>query len=140
MNLRVFEKLTCALSALVLVVSLLPAPAALAQAGRIPEPPEGAWSIPANPLDAAAAPPDAVMPVDPSIIIGELDNGMRYFIRENPYPVGRADLRLVVKVGSLVEDEDQRGIAHFVEHMAFNGTERYAKQAKVILHEETFEM
>jgi zinc protease len=63
------------------------------------------------------------MPVDPSIIIGELPNGMRYFIRENPYPAGRVDLRLVVKVGSLLEDDDQLGIAHFVEHMSFNGTE-----------------
>jgi len=107
------------------------APSAFAQTGQIPDPPEGAWSIPANALDAAAAPGSAVMPVDPSIIIGELDNGLRYFIRENPYPVGRADLRLAVKVGSLLEDDDQLGIAHFVEHMAFNGTERYEKQALI---------
>ena len=131
MNPRVSRTLTCAVSALVLAVSLLLTPGAFAQTGRIPEPPEGAWSIPANALDAAAAPAGAVMPVDPSIIIGELDNGMRYFIRENPYPAGRADLRLVVRTGSLLEDEDQRGIAHFVEHMAFNGTERYAKQALI---------
>ena len=48
-----------------------------------------------------------------------------------PIPAGRADLRLVVKVGSLLEDDDQRGIAHFVEHMAFNGTERFEKQALI---------
>ncbi len=131
MNFCLSKRLTFALPALFAVASLLFAPGASAQTGRIPEPPEGAWSIPANPLDAAWAPLEAVMPVDPSIIIGELDNGLRYFIRENPYPAGRADLRLVVKVGSLLEDDDQRGIAHFVEHMAFNGTERYAKQALI---------
>jgi zinc protease len=129
---RVFNLYGRGLVAALLVISmLLAAPAAFAQTGQIPDPPEGAWSIPANPLDAAAAPPDAVMPVDPSILIGELPNGMRYFIRENPYPAGRADLRLVVRVGSLVEDDDQRGIAHFVEHMAFNGTERFEKQALI---------
>ena len=118
-------------AALFVVTTLLAASSAFAQTGRIPDPPEGAWTYPANPVDAAIAPLDAVMPVDPSILIGELPNGMRYFIRENPYPAGRADLRLVVKVGSLVEDDDQLGIAHFVEHMAFNGTARYEKQALI---------
>ncbi len=129
MNLTVSKKLATALiSALFVLSTLLIGPSAFAQTGRIPDPPDGAWTFPANPVDAAVAPLDAVMPVDPSIIIGELPNGMRYFIRENPYPAGRADLRLVVKVGSLLEDDDQLGIAHFVEHMSFNGTERYEKQ------------
>ena len=132
MNTGVSMKFARALVAAALVFfAVLAAPSAFAQTGRIPDPPEGAWTIPANVLDAAAAPLDAVMPVDPSIIIGELDNGMRYFIRENPYPVGRADLRLAVKVGSLLEDDDQLGVAHFVEHMAFNGTVRYEKQALI---------
>jgi len=122
---------TTLLAALFLVSSALLAPAALAQTGTIPEPPEGAWTIPANAADASVAPLDAVMPVDPSIIIGELPNGMRYFIKENPYPAGRADLRLAVKTGSLMEDDDQLGLAHFVEHMAFNGTERFEKQALI---------
>ena len=51
----------------------------------------------ADPRDAPYAQPDDLMPVDPSIIIGQLDNGLRYFIRENPWPEGRAELRLVVK-------------------------------------------
>ncbi len=129
MNFGLSKKLAPALIAALFVVStFLAAPSVSAQAGRIPDPPEGAWTFPANPVDAVVAPLDAVMPVDPSIIIGELANGMRYFIRENPYPVGRADLRLVVKVGSLLEDDDQLGIAHFVEHMSFNGTAHYEKQ------------
>jgi zinc protease len=132
MNTGVSTKFTRALFAGLFVLSTaLTAPSAFAQTGQIPDPPEGAWTIPANVLDASAAPLGAVMPVDPSIIIGELDNGLRYFIRENPYPVGRADLRLAVKVGSLLEDDDQLGIAHFVEHMAFNGTARYEKQALI---------
>ena len=132
MNFGRSKKIAPALIAALFVVSaFLVAPSALAQTGRIPDPPEGAWTFPANPVDAKVAPLDAVMPVDPSIVIDELPNGMRYFIRENPYPAGRADLRLVVKVGSLLEDDDQLGIAHFVEHMSFNGTERYEKQALI---------
>ena len=111
----------------------------LAQTGEIPPPPEGAWSIPAVPANAATAAPNEVMPVDPTIVIGQLDNGLRYFLRENPYPAGRADLRLVVRTGSLMEDDDQLGLAHFVEHMAFNGTERYAKQ-ELIASLESFGM
>jgi zinc protease len=129
---RVADPLASALIAVsVLLLASLAAPAFAQQIGQIPEPPEGAWSVPADPAVAASAPLPAVMPVDPSIIIDELDNGLRYFIRENPYPAGRADLRLVVRAGSLLEDDDQLGLAHFVEHMAFNGTERYAKQALI---------
>jgi len=131
MKLRVSNRLLRTLTSAFLLAAVLWAAPALAQTGRIPDPPEGAWTYPANPADAAVAPLGAVMPVDPSIIIGELDNGLRYFIRENPYPAGRADLRLVVKTGSLLEDDDQLGIAHFVEHMSFNGTERFEKQALI---------
>ncbi len=70
---------------------------------------------------------DEVMPVGPNIRVGQLENGLRYFIRENDEPANRAELRLVVNVGSLVEDEDQLGLAHFLEHMAFNGTENFEK-------------
>lgn len=107
------------------LIALAPVPA-LAQ--QIPDPPEGAWSIPADPEAARTAALDEVMPVDPSIIIGQLDNGLRYYIKENRYPEKRADFRLVVKAGSLLEDDDQLGLAHFVEHMAFNGTEHFEKQ------------
>jgi zinc protease len=76
-------------------------------------------SIPANVL---AAKLDDVVPVDPLITVGRLPNGFRYYIRVNRLPQGRAELRLAVNAGSVLEDEDQRGLAHFVEHMAFNGT------------------
>src|SRR5262249_37904565 len=51
-----------------------------------------------------------------------------YYIRQNKKPEGRAELRLAVNAGSILEDEDQRGLAHFVEHMAFNGTKNFPKQ------------
>jgi len=81
---------------------------------------------PALPLEL-----DQPLPVDPAVRIGRLDNGFRYLIRENARPENRASLRLVVDAGSVLEDEDQRGLAHFVEHMAFNGTARFAKQELV---------
>jgi len=62
---------------------------------------------------------------DPKTRRGILSNGMQYFVRSNSKPSGMAELRLVLKVGSILEDEDQLGLAHFVEHMLFNGTERF---------------
>ena len=67
------------------------------------------------------------MPVDPQITMGKFENGLRYYIRANKKPEKRAELRLVVKAGSILEDDDQRGLAHFVEHMAFNGTKNFPK-------------
>jgi zinc protease len=67
------------------------------------------------------------MPVDPQITIGKLPNGMKYYIRANKKPEKRAELRLVVKAGSILEDDDQQGLAHLVEHMAFNGTKNFPK-------------
>lgn len=71
---------------------------------------------------------DAPLPVDSSITIGQLENGLKYYIRVNRKPEQRAEVRLAVNAGSILEDEDQQGLAHFVEHMAFNGTEHFAKQ------------
>jgi zinc protease len=68
------------------------------------------------------------VPVDPAITIGRLANGLRYYVRQNPRPANRAELRLVVNAGSILEDDDQRGLAHVVEHMAFNGTKHFAGQ------------
>jgi zinc protease len=86
-------------------------------------------------LPAAAQQPavdlQAPLPVDAAVRLGTLPNGLRYYIRENPEPQERAELRLVVKAGSVLEDDDQQGLAHFVEHMAFNGTEHFEKQALV---------
>lgn len=69
----------------------------------------------------------APLPMDPAVRMGTLPNGIRYYIRRNAKPEQRAELRLVVNAGSILEDDDQRGLAHFVEHMAFNGTRSFAK-------------
>ena len=87
----------------------------------------------AQQTDQAAVPPaqyalDQKIPVDPRITVGQLPNGLRYWIRENREPKNRADLRLVVNAGSVLEDEDQRGLAHVVEHLAFNGSTHFPKQ------------
>ena len=74
---------------------------------------------------------DAVLPMDPSIRKAQLDNGLTYYIRHNTEPANRATLMLVVNAGSVQEDDDQLGVAHFLEHMMFNGTERFPKQALV---------
>ena len=71
---------------------------------------------------------DTPLPVGPHVTVGTLDNGLRYYIRVNTRPEDRAELRLVVNAGSVLEDDDQLGLAHFAEHMAFNGTRNYPKQ------------
>jgi zinc protease len=79
----------------------------------------------ANP---ATAPLTATIPVDPVITSGRFANGLKYYIRANSKPEERAELRLAVNAGSVLEDDDQRGLAHFAEHMAFNGTKNFPKQ------------
>lgn len=74
---------------------------------------------------------DQVMPIDPKVKIGRLSNGMTYYIRHNSLPEKRVELRLVVNAGSVLEDEDQLGLAHFMEHMNFNGTKRFPKNELV---------
>src|SRR4026209_2850554 len=69
------------------------------------------------------------IPLDSAVRHGKIDKGITWYVRANHYPEKRAELRLVVNAGSVLEDDDQRGLAHFVEHMAFNGTRRFAKQA-----------
>jgi zinc protease len=71
------------------------------------------------------------MPVDPEVLIGTLPNGLRYYIRANAKPAHHAELRLVVKAGSVLEDDDQQGLAHFVEHMEFEGTRHFPKQGLI---------
>ena len=82
----------------------------------------------AIPVTATAQDLAAPLPVDPQVTVGTLPNGIRYFVRRNGRPEQRVELRLVVEAGSVLEDDDQLGLAHFVEHMAFNGTRRFAKQ------------
>jgi zinc protease len=71
------------------------------------------------------------IPVDPNVKIGKLENGLVYYIRHNKMPENRMEMRLVVNAGSILEDEDQQGLAHFAEHMAFNGTANFTKSALV---------
>lgn len=71
------------------------------------------------------------IPVDPNVRIGKLTNGLTYYIRRNDKPERKVELRLAVNAGSLLERDDQRGLAHFVEHMAFNGTTNFAKNELV---------
>jgi zinc protease len=83
-------------------------------------------ALPDVPMD-----PAAVLPTDPAIQTGKLENGLTYYVRRNGVPSDRVELWLVVNAGSVLEDENQRGLAHFVEHMAFNGTRNFAKQELV---------
>ena len=100
----------CVLGALVVLV-LIPA-AAFATGMR---------EIPENPTAAQ----ESLLPTNPELRIGRLANGLTYIIRENERPDNRGYLRLVVNAGSVLEDPDQLGLAHFAEHMAFNGTEDF---------------
>jgi len=67
------------------------------------------------------------LPMDPKVKVGKLPNGLTYYIRQNKKPEQRVELRLVVNAGSINEDEDQQGLAHMSEHMAFNGTKNFKK-------------
>jgi zinc protease len=80
---------------------------------------------------ARTAPLDRPLPTTTEVTVGTLDNGLRYFIRENSEPENRAFLRLVVNVGSLSEETAELGVAHYLEHMAFNGTEHFEKRELV---------
>ena len=111
MTLRAFLRLV--LAAAILGVAAPPAPVT---GGQVTAP------------NAATAPLAQTVPVDPRITVGTLPNGLRYYIRANRAPRNRAELRLVVSAGSVLEDDDQRGLAHMVEHMAFNGTTNFPGQ------------
>ena len=77
----------------------------------------------------ASYPLSDLMPFDPEAVVGTLPNGLRYYVRPNAKPPRRAELRLVVKAGSVLEDDDQRGLAHYVEHMQFEGTRHFPGQS-----------
>ena len=83
------------------------------------------------PVSEPDKPAAVTLPADSAVTIGKLPNGLTYIIRENREPRNRAELRLVVNAGSILEDTDQQGLAHFTEHMAFNGTKNFPKQALV---------
>lgn len=71
--------------------------------------------------------PGDPLPLDPKVKIGKLPNGLTYYIRQNKLPEQKVELRLVVNAGSILEDDDQQGLAHMAEHMAFNGTKNFKK-------------
>jgi len=71
------------------------------------------------------------IPFDPNVKTGKLKNGLTYYIRKNTKPENKVDLRLVINAGSILENDDQQGLAHFMEHMCFNGTKRFPKNALV---------
>ena len=66
-----------------------------------------------------------VLPVDPEVRTGKLENGLTYYIRHNTLPENRADFYIAQRVGSMQEEDNQAGLAHFLEHMAFNGTDNF---------------
>src|SRR5689334_5077920 len=90
-------------------------------------------AVPAMAQQPQAAMPAATqpLPIDAKVKVGTLPNGLRYYIRQNAKPEKRAELRLVVNAGSILEDDDQRGLAHFLEHTAFNGTTNFKKNELV---------
>ena len=85
---------------------------------------------------SGSTPSDIRLPLNPAIRTGELSNGLQYYILQNDTPKEFVELRLIVGAGSVLEDDDQLGMAHFVEHMAFNGTTNFKKNAIVEFLEE----
>ncbi|MFI5187493.1 MAG: M16 family metallopeptidase [Chitinophagales bacterium] len=71
------------------------------------------------------------IPVDPNVKVGKLPNGLTYYIQKNLKPEKKMELRLVVNAGSILEDPDQQGLAHFMEHMNFNGSKHFPKNELV---------
>lgn len=74
---------------------------------------------------------DSPIPFDPTVKTGKLENGLTYYIKKNAKPENKVDLRLVINAGSILETDEQQGLAHFMEHMCFNGTKRFPKNKLV---------
>ncbi|MBA5635731.1 insulinase family protein [Duganella sp. LX20W] len=81
--------------------------------------------------DASALALSDTLPIGPQVKVGKLANGLTYYIQKNARPAQKLELRLVVKAGSMLEDEDQQGLAHFTEHMAFNGSTHFKRNELV---------
>ena len=73
----------------------------------------------------ANAQQNAALPIDPKVRYGKLENGLTYYIRANKQPKERAEFYIAQNVGAILENDDQNGLAHFLEHMAFNGTKNF---------------
>ncbi len=107
-----------------------------AEEGKTPAPAVSvAATATAAPVDAGVA--EAPLPLDARVRKGKLQNGMTYYVLPHKKPEHRAQVWLAVNAGSVLEDDDQRGLAHFVEHMGFNGTKRFPKQALVDMLEKS---
>jgi len=120
--------LSCSVVALFVASSTASAQGAGTATSPAKKPPTaGSTTTSAGALPSLTTP----LPVDPQVRVGKLPNGVRYYVRRNGLPKQRAELRLVVNAGSVLEDDDQRGLAHLVEHMAFNGTSHFAKKELV---------
>lgn len=76
---------------------------------------------------SAAHRPEEPIPVGPQVKVGKLANGLTYYVMRNGRPANKLELRLVVKAGSVLEDDEQQGLAHFLEHMAFNGSTHFKR-------------
>jgi zinc protease len=98
---------------------------AFAQGKRKPTP------VPDRPINPVEQIRGDLLPIDNKVIIGKLPNGLTYYIRKNVQPKNRAELYLVNKAGSILETDAQQGLAHFTEHMAFNGTKDFPKNEMV---------
>lgn len=82
-------------------------------------------------LQVSAQAPIQPLPIDPKVKYGKLDNGLTYYIRHNELPKERAEFFIVQNVGSVLEDDNQAGLAHFLEHMAFNGTKNLPEKTMI---------
>ncbi len=74
---------------------------------------------------------EQLIPNNPNVVTGTLSNGLKYYIQNNGKPANKVELRLIVNAGSILEDDDQQGLAHFMEHMCFNGTKNFEKNELV---------
>jgi zinc protease len=106
-------------------ISLVLALLLAACAGSQTTPPKG--GVTAAPAAAAVAAVEPEIPLDARVKRGKLANGLTYYVLPHPKPEKRAQLWLAVNAGSILEDDDQQGLAHFLEHMGFNGTKRFPK-------------
>jgi zinc protease len=91
----------------------------------------------ASPAPTASSQTDPPLPIDARIKTGKLPSGLTYYVLPHKKPEHRAQIWLAVNAGSVLEDDDQRGLAHFVEHMGFNGTTRFPKQSLVDMLEKS---
>jgi zinc protease len=132
-TMRLLARLLLALTLIAALAGASPASATPpAPAGRAGQPSPAAQAFAAPTVEEQAhAPLTAELPLDPLVRKGRLANGLTYLVRQNRRPEKRAELWLVVDAGSVLEDPGQEGLAHFVEHMAFNGTRRFPRQELV---------